>query len=149
MADTSGERGAVRTVVAGVEVDAYYSDGRYQIPEGVLTRVALLLTRQPRRGRGGPTPNDAFVSVAQIDTETGMPVRWWVGLPSCGWVNGVTWATVEDAVKAVRTPGVADRLAEFDRLTRESYAAEDRARNLRDQADALRDKVLAEVGGFS
>lgn len=129
-----------RIVVAGVEVDAYYADGRDPlIPAGTLTMVRVTLGRRQANGNitGG------LVGMAQVDPETGQVVAWEIGTPRCGWIPDVNWPTIEEAVRVIRNPALADKVEQLHTLRRDAYDAESKARTLHQQADDLLAEITA------
>ncbi len=127
--------------IAGVDVDAHYADGRDPlIPAGTLTMATVPLG--DRRWHTGATSADyAVVGMARIDPETKEVVAWEAGLSACGWVPDYTWPTIEEAVRAIRTPRIVAKLAQLHRLRRDACEAEMAARTMRKQADALQQEI--------
>lgn len=137
-----------RIVIAGVEVEARYdADDDPLIPVGTLTMAIVRLTSD-QHGRDIEGSGHALVGMSRIDPTTGTVTEWQVGLPSCGWISGVTWPTVEEAVKSVRTPATVTKLRKYDQLAQQATAASAHADDLQSQAEAMRDKLLADIGAM-
>lgn len=140
MTDTPG-----RKVISGVEVDVRYSTGGLPCwpPAGAVITAMVPLTD---RARNSDHMQVAIVQMCRVDPDSGEPLEWWVGLPDLGWVDDITWPTVDAAVTAVRNPATVKQLRQYARLALDSAAAARRARDAGREADEFRAGLLERLG---
>lgn len=118
-----------RQRVAGIKAtDHTYARGDVDgVRPGALVGVTV---RQPRVA-------PVVVGPSRVDLEQGEVAEWQVTTPGGGWIDGVSWPTVEQAVAFARDPERLRTLAEWARVRDEAWLAHRHAAELDRRAAAL------------